>query len=156
MRSWCVTLNLPHAHTPLPVCTLKNAAVCTFKTHPVCAGTTPASVTTCGRAGTHGDVLNVHTGVFSVPHHTTRTHHDHNDTHTTHQPPPQQHVETGTDRDRERQDKTREDDTREDEREEGGAIEARDKRREKMEEKMREKIKDETTDKMEKKRQGRR
>ena len=30
---------------------------------PVCTGTTPACVTTCGRgAGTHGDVLNAHTG----------------------------------------------------------------------------------------------
>ena len=32
---------------------------------PVCTGTTPACVTTCGRgAGTHGGVLNVHTGTF--------------------------------------------------------------------------------------------
>ena len=32
------------------------------------------SVTTCGRgAGTHGDVLNVHTEVFSVPHQTAHT-----------------------------------------------------------------------------------
>ena len=30
----------------------------------VCTGTTPACVTTCGRgAGTHGEALNVHTGV---------------------------------------------------------------------------------------------
>ena len=30
---------------------------------PVCTGTTPACVTTCGRgAGTHGDVLNLHGG----------------------------------------------------------------------------------------------
>ena len=58
---------------------------------PVYAGITPASVTTCGRrAGTHGDVLNVHTGAFlnphtffstfsSVPQHTKNTH-----THQTH------------------------------------------------------------------------
>ena len=46
---WCVTLTpLP---TPLPVCT--------FKTSP------PACGNTCGRgAGTHGDVLNVHTVAF--------------------------------------------------------------------------------------------
>ena len=32
---------------------------------PVCTGTTPACVKTCGRgAGTHGDVLNLHTEVF--------------------------------------------------------------------------------------------
>ena len=48
---------------------------------PVCTGTTPASVTTCG---THGDVLNVHTGVFSVPHHTTRAHTTTTTTHTRH------------------------------------------------------------------------
>ena len=54
--------------------------------------------------------------------HTTRTHHDHNDTHTTQQQPPQQHTETRTDRDRER-DKTREDKkTREDEREDEGCF----------------------------------
>ena len=32
---------------------------------PVCTGTTRTCVTTCGRgAGTHGDVLNLHTEVF--------------------------------------------------------------------------------------------
>ena len=37
--------------------------VCTFQTSSVCTGTTPACGNTCGRgAGTHGDVLNVHTG----------------------------------------------------------------------------------------------
>ena len=31
----------------------------------MCAGTTPACGNTCGRgAGSHGDVLNVHTGAF--------------------------------------------------------------------------------------------
>ena len=110
----------------------------TLKTH-VCTGTTPACGNTCGRgAGTHGDVLNVHTGVFSVPHHTTRTH-------TTQQPPPQQqppqqHTETGTESDRERQ--------RERKRR------SREERREKREEGKRgEKIKDERRDRMKKKRQ---
>ena len=39
---------------------------------PVCTGTTPACVSTCGRgAGTHGDVLNAHTeGVLNI--HTER------------------------------------------------------------------------------------
>ena len=36
---------------------------------PVCTGTTRTRVTTCGRAGTHGDVLNVHT-VFFLDGHT--------------------------------------------------------------------------------------
>ena len=122
---WCsrfVTLTSPppspHTH-PSPRVYVRNAVH--IQNVPVCTGTTPASVTTCGRvAGTHGDVLNVHTGVFSVPHHTTRTHHDHNDTHTTQQQPPQQHrdrqAQTGTERDRERQRekerKTRQDKTR--------------------------------------------
>ena len=36
---------------------------------PVCTGTTPACVKTCGRGvGTHGDVLNPHTEVFSACH----------------------------------------------------------------------------------------
>ena len=47
--------------------------VCTFKT--VFAGTTRTCVSTCGRgAGTHGDVLNLHTvGFTNVSHHTHRT-----------------------------------------------------------------------------------
>ena len=59
---------------------------------PVCTGTTPACVTTCGRgAGTHGDVLNVHTGgVLNI--HTGRgveggvivTHTAHSTQHTAH------------------------------------------------------------------------
>ena len=50
-------LFLPLPPTPL--------SVCTFKTPPVCTGTTPASGTRCGRgAGTHGGVLNLHTGSF--------------------------------------------------------------------------------------------
>ena len=50
--------------------------VCTFKT--VFAGTTRTCVSTCGRgAGTHGDVLNLHTVGFSnVSHHTPHTHHN--------------------------------------------------------------------------------
>ena len=56
----------------------------------------------CGRGvSTHGDVLNVHTGVFSVPHHTrhtAHTHHDHNHNDTLpqpqrHQPTKQQHTQ---------------------------------------------------------------
>ena len=63
--------------------------VCTFQNVPVCTGTTPTCVYTCGRvAGTHGDVLNVHTGFFQrvshthTPHHTT-PHHTTPHTHTT-------------------------------------------------------------------------
>ena len=43
--------------------------------------------------------LNVHTEVFSVPHHTARTHHDHNDTH---QHNTASHTTTHGDRDRDR------------------------------------------------------
>ena len=53
--------------------------------------------------GTHGDVLNVHTGIFCVSHH-THTPRPQRHTHTTKQQPPQQHTEKGqtrTERDRE-------------------------------------------------------
>ena len=66
----------------------------------MCTGTTPACGNTCARgAGTHGDVLNLHTEVFSAcqaaphttPHtqhnthtHTTHNTHTHTHTHTTH------------------------------------------------------------------------
>ena len=76
---------------------------------PVCTDTTPACFDTCGRgAGTHGDVLNLHTEVFSA-------------CHTTHHTPPHgdRDRETDTERDKEkqrerekRQDKTRKEKTR--------------------------------------------
>ena len=102
--------------------------MCPLKTSPVCTVTTPASVTTCGRGGgTHGDVLNVHT-----PHAHTPRPQQH--TNKTQQEPPQQHTETGIERDREREreretEKDRQEKTRQDKksREEG-------KRREKMKE----------------------
>ena len=110
---WCVTLTLLHSTTSLPRVYIQNVSVCT--------GTTPASVTTCGRgAGSHGDVLNVHTWFFqrATPHRT-------------HTPRPHRHTQTApthnmtrtkkTERDRERRqrkrDKTRQDKkTSEDER----------------------------------------
>ena len=47
--------------------------MCPFQNVPVC--TLRTCFNTCARgAGTHGDVLNVHTWVFSVPHHTAHTH----------------------------------------------------------------------------------
>ena len=50
---------------------------------PVCTDTTPACGSTCARgAGTHGDVLNLHTEVFSACHTTHHTHHTHTATHT--------------------------------------------------------------------------
>ena len=111
------------------------------------AGNTRTCVTTCGRgAGTHGDVLNVHTEFFSVPHHTARTHHDHNDIHNTIQ---QQHATSHGDRDRkktekedreretekERQDKTKE--KRQDKTREDKTIQNK-TRQDKMKEKMKE------------------
>ena len=96
-------------------------------------------VTTCGRgAGTHGDVLNVHTGVFSVPHHTARTHHDHNDTHTRHNN--NHHNITRRKEDRERRQRKR-DKTREDETRQEGKRRDKMKKREKMKEKRRDKMK---------------
>ena len=81
----------------------------------VCVGV-GVGVTTCGRgASTHGDVLNAHTGVFSVPHHTARTHHGHNDIHTRHNNHHHNNTRTQgqreTERDRERQRETRQDET---------------------------------------------
>ena len=60
---------------------VQNARRLYFENVPVCAGTTPARGNTCVcGAGTHGDVLNLHTGFFSVSRHTPRSHHSHNDT----------------------------------------------------------------------------
>ena len=45
--------------------TRKKTSVCRFNNVPVCTGTTPACVKTCGwGAGAHGDVLNLHTEAF--------------------------------------------------------------------------------------------
>ena len=69
---------------------------------PVCTGTTRTCVSTSVRgAGTHGDVLNVNTEGFSVPHHTRHT------AHTT-ITRPQHHMETETERKKTEKDKRRE------------------------------------------------
>ena len=61
------------------VCIGKGRDCVYVQTASVCTGTTRTCVSSCARgAGTHGDVLNRHTGFFSVPHH---THHDHNHSH---------------------------------------------------------------------------
>ena len=121
-----------HADPSLP--THPHLSPCVRSKRPpcVCTGTTPASVT-----GTHKDVLNVHTVVFNVPHHTARTHRDHNDIHNTTR---QQHTTSHGDRDRERQRERRE----REEREKRERRERRDKReregeREKKETERREK-----------------
>ena len=69
-------------------CCVWSVCVCLRVLGPyVCTSTTGTCVSSCARgAGTHGDVLNRHTGFFSVPHHTrhtshTHTHHDHNHSH---------------------------------------------------------------------------
>ena len=57
-----MTLTLPVVcpFKALPVCIKKKK-----KNVPVCTGTTRTCVSACARgAGTHGDVLNVHTGTF--------------------------------------------------------------------------------------------
>ena len=117
---------------------IQNVPVCTFKASP-CVPAPRAHVfqhvrvvpAYTGRfACTHGGVLNPHTGVFSVPHHTAHTHHDHNHSHShndTHHRPHQRHhmhshtqhhTETQTERDREEKTEKRErDKTRQDGRE---------------------------------------
>ena len=126
-----------HAEPPLPLpprVYVQNALRVHNQNVSVCTGTTPASFTTCGRgAGTHG-VLNEHTGVFSVPHHTTRTQHDHNDT--------RRQGQRETERDREekrREEKRREEKRREEKRREEKRRE--EKRREKRQETREEKEK---------------
>ena len=89
-----------------PRVSVQNASVCTFKTSPVCTGTTRSCWKACARvAGIHGDVLNVHTEAFWVytrdfqrATHTTHTTHQTTNTHNhTHR-----HTPHHTDRDREK------------------------------------------------------
>ena len=131
-----------HAPTTLTVCTFKTPPRVHIQNVSVCTSTTSASVTTCGRgARTYGDVLNVHTEVLSVPHHTARTHRDRNDTHNTTHGERRQRKKTEKGRqrkgDRER-DKTRERETRQDK-----TREEKIKRREERRDKRQEKRKDE-------------
>ena len=102
----------PCVHSKRPLVYVRNV--------PVCTGTTPACVITCGRgAGTHGDVLNsthggvlnVHTEVF-LNVHTGTPHTPHNTDRET-----QRQRQTDTERDRVRQRETerdRERDTKQD------------------------------------------
>ena len=58
----CVVLCRVVWHAENPVYRLKTLSVCRFKNVPVYAGNTRTCFSTCGRgAGTHGDVLNLHT-----------------------------------------------------------------------------------------------
>ena len=120
--SWLAELTvtpspLPPFTPPLPCVRLKNLRV-KIQNVPVCTGTTPACGNTCARgAGTHGDVLNLHTEVFlrAKPRHTPRHTHNtqHNTHHTTQHTPQhttphgdretQRQRQTETERDRERQ-----------------------------------------------------
>ena len=86
---WMRRPSLPLSSSPplLPCVDSKRPRVYVQKV-PVCAGTTPACGNTCARgAGTHGDVLNPHTGVFqcATPPHTTPQHTYHT-THAQHTP----------------------------------------------------------------------
>ena len=64
---WCVCFGLCLCvlrHAENPVCPFKTLPVCILKTS-LCTGSTRTCVQTCARdTGTHGDVLNVHTGTF--------------------------------------------------------------------------------------------
>ena len=140
----------PYVHSKRPRVYIQNV--------PVCTGTTRTCVSTCARgAGTHGDILNAHTGTFwtdtlgfSACHTTHRTENTTTETTpTTHnntpqqQTPPEQHTETETERD-----KTRED-GREDERREKT-------RREKMRRQEKRQDEEEREDEREKKREDER
>ena len=59
---WCVVW-----HTGKNPCVDSKGPRVYVQNVPVCTGTTRTCVTTCGRgAGTHGDVLNLHTEVFET------------------------------------------------------------------------------------------
>ena len=121
---WCVTLNHPPSSPPTSPSLLPSPPThpslrvyvqlpppprVYIQNVPVCTGTSPASVTTCGSgAGTHGDVVNVHTGFQRATPHRTHT------------PRPQRHTQHNTasahnitrrqgqrEREKGRQDKTR-------------------------------------------------
>ena len=124
--TWAVSWLAELTVTPLPRVSVSKTSVCRFKTAPVCTGTTPACGNTCARgAGTHGDVLNLQTEVFSAcqaaPH--TTPHTQHNTTHHTHHTTPhgdretQRQRQTEIERDREKQRETERDRERDRERE---------------------------------------
>ena len=84
------SLSLPpftSSRSHAPVCRPQNTSVCTLKSSPSVLAKRPH-----GKAGTHGDVLNVHMEIFSVPHLTPTCHAAHTTTpntrhtkHTSHQ-----------------------------------------------------------------------
>ena len=138
---WCVTLTaLPCPHSS-PCVYVQNTSRVYIRNVPVCTCTTPTSVTTCGRgAGTHGDVLNVHTRGFqrATPHrtHTPRPQrHTHKTTTTTTTITTHGDRDRETERHRERQrktDKTRRQDKMKEERQDRtGQDEKREERRDK-------------------------
>ena len=94
----------------------KGLRVYVQKTSPCVPAPRRTCVSTCARgAGTHGDVLNLHTGVFSVPH-THHTHTPHTQAHTTtkHTTNTRTQRQRKTEKeDREREEKTRQDKMRE-------------------------------------------
>ena len=114
--TWAVSWLAELTVTPSsPLCVRPENLRVWIQNVPVCTGTTPACVTTCGRgAGAHGDVLNLHTEDLSacqaaphtIPHHTTHntTQHTthHNTTHTPH------NTETETERQRKKTETARE------------------------------------------------
>ena len=100
---------LPSLPLPLPPCVRPNRPRVYVQNVPVFAGTTRTCSNTCARgAGTHGDVLNVHTGTFlsghtggfqrATQHNTTTTT---TTTTTPHRDRDRQRKKTETERDRE-------------------------------------------------------
>ena len=93
---------------PLPRVSVQRTYVCGIKNASVCARTTPTCGNTCAPgAGAHGDVLNLHTEVFSAcqaaPHTTPTTQHNTTRQNTTRHHNTQHH---NGDRERERQRET--------------------------------------------------
>ena len=91
---------------------VQNVSLCPSKTSPCVRSKRPSPCRGCFEC-THGDVLDGHTGFFSVSHHTTpHTRHKTQDTthKTTQQPqqPPQQHMVTDRQRETEKEDRERE------------------------------------------------
>ena len=109
---WCVCVLVlvlvchadPFLPTPLSVCTFKTLLPCVHSKRAQCVpAPRPQSVTTCGRGGGTHEWLH---GVFSVSHHTARTHHDHNDIHTRHNNNHHNNTRRQGQREKERQRKT--------------------------------------------------
>ena len=131
-------------------------SVCPFKTSPVYDGTTRTCWKACARvAGIHGDVLNVQTEVFSVPHHTAHTA-QHTPTHNITQNHTQHHTEKMGKRERQKKEKKEKERERERERKRRKREKERENERERNRERDRETERQRDREKTEEERQDKR